>query len=116
MAPRKQNVGSAEVPAANSISLDDALEQTGFGYFQYKMLLLCGIVFASDALVTMQIPFLQAAAKAEWHLDSLHESVITSAVFGGEIIGAMVWGPFADEFGRRPGCICTLLCMSSGLV
>lgn len=93
------------------LCIDVALEQVGYGWFQQRLFLLCGLCFMADAMEVMVLGFLQTEVSREWGLDSYQESFVTAAVFGGELLGAASWGPFADRRGRRPAYLgsCVLI-------
>lgn len=48
------------------------------------------------------LSFLSPCAQATWGLSNVEAASIASAVFGGELVGALVLGQAADHFGRRP--------------
>jgi len=47
------------------------------------------------------LTYLASAAKCEWGLTPVQESVLTSAVFAGMCVGAPVWGAVSDARGRK---------------
>jgi len=49
------------------------------------------------------LAFISQCAGAEWGLDYAKVASITAAVFAGEFIGGLFWGPVADQYGRRKG-------------
>eukprot|EP00051_Salpingoeca_urceolata_P024079 m.418075 g.418075 ORF g.418075 m.418075 type:complete len:575 (-) comp20184_c0_seq26:48-1772(-) len=87
--------------AASQLSLDEALEKLGFGMMQWRVLIVCGLCFASDSIEVGLLSFLQSEVKFEFDLNSAEEATISSVVFAGELLGGLVWGPLADRFGRR---------------
>jgi hypothetical protein len=95
-----------------SVSVDAALNMIGFGKFQYRLYALCGFCFMADAMEVMLLTFLQRELAREWSLSTVEEASLTSAVFGGEMVGAIFWGVFADRRGRRAGYLWSLVAMS----
>lgn len=55
------------------------------------------------------LTYLASAAKCEWGLTTVQQSVLTSAVFAGMCIGAPVWGSLSDAKGRRFSFGCGML-------
>ncbi|KAL9248897.1 Organic cation/carnitine transporter 7-like protein [Drosera capensis] len=51
----------------------------------------------------MLLSFVGPAVKEEWGLSSNQESLITTMVFVGMLIGAYSWGIISDKYGRRKG-------------
>lgn len=82
-------------------SMDDALLSLGFGKFQYFVLVYAGLGWISEAMEVMILSFVGPAVQTEWNLTSEQESLITTVVFIGMLVGAYSWGIVSDRFGRR---------------
>lgn len=81
-------------------TLDDALSTVGFGRFQGLVLAYAGLGWIAEAMEIMLLSFVGPAVKSEWGLTSSEESLITTVVFAGMIVGAYVWGLVSDTCGR----------------
>ena len=97
----RANGGSAEV-SGPQLSIDDVLDICGTGHFHWRLLLIAGLAFAGDAVEVTLLSFLSPCAQATWGLTNVEAASIASAVFGGELVGAIVLGQAADQYGRRP--------------
>ncbi|KAI3963672.1 hypothetical protein MKW98_021912, partial [Papaver atlanticum] len=84
-----------------SYTVDDALTKMGFGTFQALVLAYAGMGQAAEAMEMMLLSFVGPAVQAEWGLSSRQESMITSVVFAGMLVGAYTWGIVSDNYGRR---------------
>ena len=84
-----------------TLTLDEALHENPVGWFQYRLLLMCGLAFMADALEVSLLSFLATCAGADWGLSTAEEASITSVVFIGIVCGTMFWGMFADKYGRK---------------
>lgn len=82
-------------------TLDEALTALGFGKFQYLVLGYAGLGSMVDAVEVMILSFIGPAVKSQWGLSSTQETLITTVVFAGMLIGAYFWGILADNYGRR---------------
>lgn len=82
-------------------TVDDALVSMGFGKFQGLVLAYSGMGWVSEAMEVMLLSFVGPSVQAEWNLSSHEESLITSVVFVGMLIGAYSWGVVSDTYGRR---------------
>ncbi|XP_060187693.1 organic cation/carnitine transporter 7-like [Lycium barbarum] len=96
MAPQRQEEEDEVV-----YTLDEALTSLGFGKFQYLVLCYAGLGSMVDAVEVMILSFIGPALKSQWGLSSTQESLITTVVFAGMLIGAYFWGVIADNYGRR---------------
>lgn len=81
-------------------TLEEAHELIGHGWAQYRIGIVCGLCFMSDSIEIGMLSFLQIKAADEFDLTSAQESVLTSMVFAGELVGALLCGPLADKYGR----------------
>ncbi|WVZ59098.1 hypothetical protein U9M48_009296 [Paspalum notatum var. saurae] len=84
-----------------SYTVDDALLSSGFGRFQILILSYAGIGLIAEAMEMMLLSFVGPSVQLEWKLTSHQESMITSVVFVGMLIGAYSWGVVSDNYGRR---------------
>ncbi len=85
----------------DKISLDDLIDILGFGKFQFFILAVSAILWLSDGVEIMLLSILGPVLQCEWQLESWQEALISTAVFGGIIIGSPLCGWFADTHGRK---------------
>lgn len=85
-----------------SFTVEDAVEKIGFGRFQIKLFVLCGIFTASDAMEMLLLAVLSPVLRCTWLLEEWQVAFITTSVFIGMCIMAPVWGSFGDRYGRWP--------------
>lgn len=68
------------------VTIDDAIERIGYGVFQYKLLVACGLCFMSDAIEVLLLSFLATCLQHEWNLTPWELQTLIAAVFGTLII------------------------------
>ncbi|EOY32205.1 Major facilitator superfamily protein, putative isoform 1 [Theobroma cacao] len=93
-------------------TLDEALAMVGFGKFQGLVLAYAGLGWFAEAMEIMILSFIGAAVKSEWGLSPSQESLLTTVVFAGMLIGAYSWGLISDNYGRRKGFLSTAVVAS----
>lgn len=86
---------------SSTYTVDEALVAMGFGKFQGLMLVYAGMGWVAEAMEMMLLSFVGPAVQSEWGLSSQEESLITSVVFAGMLVGAYSWGIVSDKHGRR---------------
>lgn len=92
----------------NAISFDDAIQQVGFGRFQTKLMILCGLGWAADAMEVLLISFALPSISQEWNLTNAQKGLLSTAIFLGMLVGALFWGRLSDLIGRKTGFISTI--------
>ncbi|KAJ8767889.1 hypothetical protein K2173_020829 [Erythroxylum novogranatense] len=98
-------------------TLDEGLSAVGFGKFQLMLLLYAGFGWVSEAMEIMILSFVGPAVKSQWGLSSAQETLLTTVVFAGELIGAYCWGLISDNYGRRKSFLCiTMITSGVGLL
>jgi MFS family permease len=88
---------------AYTYTVDEALLSIGFGKFQTLVLVYAGIGWLSEAMEMMLLSFVGPSVRTEWGISGKQESLISSIVFVGMLIGAFTWGYVSDNYGRRQG-------------
>ncbi|KAG0475597.1 hypothetical protein HPP92_015283 [Vanilla planifolia] len=94
---------------SETYTVDDALISMGFGKFQVLILLYSGMAYAAEAMEIMILSFIGSAVQSEWNLSPHENSIISSVVFAGMLLGAYSWGVVSDNYGRRKGFLFTAL-------
>lgn len=82
-------------------TLDEALSAIGFGNFQALILLYGALGWVAEAMELMILSFIGPELQSEWDLSSAEESMISTVVFAGMLIGAYLWGHTSDNWGRK---------------
>jgi MFS transporter, putative metabolite:H+ symporter len=91
-----------------AISFDDAIQAVGFGRFQIKLMIICGLGWAADAMEVLLIAFVLPAVGAEWGLTPAQMGILGTAIFLGMLVGAVFWGRLSDVVGRKIGFMSTI--------
>ncbi len=98
--------------AAPLLSLDEVVDRIGFGRFQKRLLLVCGVTWAADAGELLAIGFALPGVREEFGLSTGQAGTVAAAAFLGMLLGAVFWGTVADRIGRRRGFALTVLIFS----
>jgi putative MFS transporter len=93
-------------------SIGHLINQTGTGRFQRKMLLICGLCWAFNAMEIMIIAFILPGLKFQWRLAPAEEGLISGSIFIGMLLGAWFWGMASDYIGRKKAFIATVIIYS----
>jgi len=89
------------------MSLDDAIDHCGFGWFQIKLLFVAGACWMSESMEMMLLSVLSPILTCRWKLSGFMEASITTVVFLGMMVGSVMWGTISDRWGRRFGFLAT---------
>lgn len=88
---------------------DDVIDEIGFGPFQRKLMVICGVGWAADAMEVLLIAFVLPAIIKEWGLSAGQAGLLGTAIFLGMLGGAWFWGTISDYIGRKLGFQLTVL-------
>ncbi|KAL0308355.1 UNVERIFIED_CONTAM: Organic cation/carnitine transporter 7 [Sesamum radiatum] len=88
---------------SHGYTVDEALSSLGFGTFQGAALVFAGIGWFADAMEVTLLSFIGPALESEWSVSPTEESFLSTAIFGGMIVGSYFFGFIADAYGRRMG-------------
>lgn len=91
------------------MTIDDALERSGVGRFQYRLLAIFGLVWAADAMQVLVIGFAAPSLALSFGLSIPQAIQAGTAFFLGMLLGAWGFGRLADRIGRRRVLIATVL-------
>ena len=75
---RQRGAAGAGAGAAGEYTVEDAVEAMGFGWFQWKIFLVCGLFSATDALEMLLLSVLSPELRCEWMLSEWKVALITT--------------------------------------
>lgn len=90
------------------VSFEEALRRTGFGKFNYLLVILSGAVLATVLLETLGISFILPIAECDLNLSTKDKGILSAIAFVGIITSSHLWGFLADTRGRRKVIMPTL--------
>jgi MFS transporter, putative metabolite:H+ symporter len=97
------------VTTAGTQSVQEAVDQIGFGRFQKRLLGVCGVTWAADGAEVLLLGFALPAVIKEFGITTAQGGLIATATFAGMLVGAWFWGTISDYVGRRMGFQVTVL-------
>mmetsp|Transcript_50501 Transcript_50501/g.80425 ORF Transcript_50501/g.80425 Transcript_50501/m.80425 type:complete len:551 (-) Transcript_50501:286-1938(-) len=87
--------------AIEEYSVDEAISSIGTGWFQFKLILITGLFWATDAMEMMIITILQPVLIDIWQLDEISKGTIAISVYMGMLFGTFTLGTISDRIGRK---------------
>src|ERR1019366_6203864 len=94
------NVTMTESPPDSSGTFK-ALDGKKVTRFQYKIMLIAGMGFFTDAYDLFVIGVVVALLTTQWHLSTGQISLLNSVTLAASAVGALVFGRVADILGRK---------------
>lgn len=91
------------------VNFEEALRRTGYGKFNYFLVILSGAVLSTVLLETLGVSFILPIAECDLNLTTKDKGLLSAVAFVGIISSSHLWGFLADTKGRRKVIMPTLL-------
>ncbi|XP_052758185.1 synaptic vesicle glycoprotein 2B-like [Galleria mellonella] len=110
---QKMAVVNVEKTSPHTADVEEALTLTGFGKYNFGLLLVCSWTLQAMGMDLFGTSFVVAAAVCDLELNMQQRALLTAMPLVGVVAGAQLWGYVSDTKGRR---LTLVLSMSVGFV
>ncbi|KAI9226423.1 MAG: major facilitator superfamily domain-containing protein [Piptocephalis tieghemiana] len=94
---------------SGGIGLTSVMANIGFGAFQWRMLILCGLGWLVDSMWITGMALGLPRAREYFGVKDAYVGLLSSSFYTGMMIGSIAWGLLADRKGRKVAFHGTLL-------
>lgn len=99
-----------------SIDVNEAIDQSPFGSFQWMVVALCGALLVVDGYDVFVAGTVLPTLIAEWGLTKPQAGALQAWALFGMMFGALILGPLADRIGRKKGVAISFMLFTSATV
>lgn len=92
---------AVESEAVSTVDFETALDRTGYGKFNYLILLLAMPATCASNLDTSTLSFAFPTASCDLKLTSYDRGILNGTIYAGMIGSAFLWGYLSDTYGRK---------------
>ncbi|XP_076231018.1 synaptic vesicle glycoprotein 2B isoform X2 [Calliopsis andreniformis] len=86
----------------------EAVDQTGFGKFNLKVMAVCSLIFMNVAFSITSIAFILPSAACDFQMTTVDKGRLSAAPMIGMLAGSYIWGCYAAIKGRRMSLLVAL--------
>jgi AAHS family 4-hydroxybenzoate transporter-like MFS transporter len=94
------------------VDVAQILDKQKTGFVQIRIAVLCFLMLFLDGIDNQGLAYAAPALSQAWHLGRGALGPVFTASVAGVALGALVAGPLADRFGRKPMVIGTVICFA----
>ncbi|KAJ6460397.1 MFS general substrate transporter [Mycena vitilis] len=88
--------------------LDKTIDRIGMGSYQWTLLCLCGFGWMADNMWLQAAAIILPRVQQHYSVPDNYIGIVSSAMFGGMMLGAVGWGTCSDLLGRSTAFNATL--------
>lgn len=97
-----------EIQQIDEMIVQNALDETGFGKFNFKVLAVTALICMNSAFGMLSNGFILPAAACDFKMTTEDKGHLTVSTMLGMLSGSYFWGCFADMKGRRTSLLGSL--------
>ncbi len=97
------------MPSDRVVDVQQLVDANRLSPFQMLIIVLCFLIVAVDGFDTAVVGFIAPAIRAEWRASPAQLAPLFGAGLLGLMVGALAIGPFADQWGRKPVLVLSVL-------
>lgn len=99
-----------------TIDVNEAIDQSPFGGFQWMVVALCGALLVVDGYDVFVAGTVLPTLIAEWGLTKPQAGALQAWALFGMMFGALTLGPLADKIGRKKGVAISFMLFTTATV
>lgn len=99
-----------------NLDVNEAIDQSPFGSFQWMVVALCGVLLVVDGYDVFVAGTVLPTLMAEWNLTKPQAGALQAWALFGMMFGALILGPMADKIGRKRGVAISFVLFTTSTV